>query len=103
MTGGNDMAKSSITAFDVERIQETAGRLRKKPLEDEVIRMETARRRHLSPEKRGRKCGRQLGAGEAALFPTWLVKKRFPLRIVQNKFRPGAVCAASGTFSLVTA
>lgn len=36
------MAKSSITAFDVERIQETAGRLRKKPLEDEVIRMETA-------------------------------------------------------------
>ena len=36
------MAKSSITAFDVERIQETAGRLWKKPLEDEVIRMETA-------------------------------------------------------------
>ena len=36
------MAKSSITAFDVDRVREQAGFFGKKTIEDEVLRMETA-------------------------------------------------------------
>lgn len=36
------MAKSSITAFDVERVQEHTGFFGKRAVEDEMLRMETA-------------------------------------------------------------
>lgn len=36
------MAKSSITSFDVQRVQEKAGLLKQKTTEDEILRMETS-------------------------------------------------------------
>ena len=69
------MAKSSITSFDVQRVQEKTGFLKQKTTEDEILRMETSGGSIYLRKSAVRECRRQLAPCKAPFFQSCQRKK----------------------------